>query len=134
MKRLLIALSVLALNGCALYDAYVMAGFDGGEYQLITQIRVDAGKFKDQCGDTTSSVANATTIAYETQMFQSYTQYIPHNEEVYKASKSLNEIAQGLVARYKQTTPVPPIFCKLKFEGIEHSAETMQAIIGKKPK
>jgi hypothetical protein len=134
MKRLLIALTVLLLNGCAVYDAYMMTGFDGNEYQLITQIRVDAGKFKNQCGDVTASVSNANTLAYETQMFESYSQYIPNNKDTYAASKSLNEIAQGLVARYKQPTPVPLIFCKLKFEGIEHSAETMQTVIGKRPR
>jgi hypothetical protein len=134
MKRLLIVLSALALNSCAVYDAYMMTGFDGNEYQLITQIRVDAGKFKNQCEDLNVSIVNANTMAYETQMFESYSQYIPHNKDTYSASKSLNEIAQGLVTRYKQPNPVPAIFCKLKFTGIEHSAETMQTVIGKRPR
>ena len=42
MKRLLIALSIVALNGCALYDAYMMTGYDPNEYRIITEIRTDA--------------------------------------------------------------------------------------------
>jgi hypothetical protein len=49
MNRLLIALTALALNGCALYDAYMMTGYDSNEYRIITEIRTDAGVYKDQC-------------------------------------------------------------------------------------
>jgi len=57
MRKLLLLL-VLALNGCAIYDSYFMTGFDGNEYQLITQIRVDASRFVKQCGSP-SATANA---------------------------------------------------------------------------
>ena len=135
MKKLISLVAVvLSLNGCAVYDAYMMTGFDGNEYQLITQVRVDANKFKDQCGDVNLSVANANTIAYETKTFQFYSEEIPRNSNGINASKSLNDIAQGLVDRYKTTAPVPTLFCKLKFESIEHSAQTIQHVIGKRPR
>jgi len=135
MKKLISLVAVvLSLNGCAVYDAYMMTGFDGNEYQLITQVRVDANKFKDQCSDATASVANANTIAYETKTFMFYSEEIPRNSNGINASKSLNEIAQGLVDRYKTGTPVPALFCKLKFESIEHSAQTIQHVLGKRPR
>ena len=135
MKKLIALVAVvLSLNGCAVYDAYMMTGFDGNEYQLITQVRVDANKFKDQCNDVNLSVANANTIAYETRTFMFYSEEIPRNSNGINASKSLNEIAQGLVDRYKTTAPVSELFCKLKFESIEHSAQTIQHVIGKRPR
>jgi len=46
----------------------------------------------------------------------------------------LNEIAQGLVTQYNISNKVSPIFCKLKFEGIEHSANTIQHVLGGRPR
>jgi hypothetical protein len=132
MRRLLILLVGL-LSGCAVYDAYMMTGFDGNEYQLIVQIRVDANKFSKQC-KTDLAAANSQQIAYETTMFEVYSEQIPHNNNGYGASRSLNEIAQGLAARYNTGTPVPELFCKLKYGAIEHSAEVIQHVIGARPR
>ena len=134
MKRLLIVLGVLALNGCALYDAYMMTGFDPNEYRIITEIRTDAYNYKQQCNNQLMSDANAVLIANKTQLFEFYEEQIPINKNGINASKELNKIAQGLKARYQDGTAVPALFCKLKFESIEHSAQTIQHVLGKRPR
>ena len=58
---------------------------------------------------------------------------IPHNDKVIAASGELDKMAQGLNAQY-QKGEVSTMFCKIKFEGIEKSAETMQQTIGAKPR
>lgn len=133
MKRLLIALSVLALNGCALYDAYMMTGFDPNEYRIIAEIRTDAYNFKQQCDNKTMAEANAIVVADKTQLFEFYEEQIPRNKNGIGASKELNKIAQGLKTAYTKG-PVSPMFCKLKFESIEHSAQTIQHVIGQRPR
>ena len=132
MKRLLIVLSVLSLNGCALYDAYMMTGFDPNEYLIITEIRVDANHYKTQCALPVAAT-NAVTISYKTTLFDTYSQGLPNNAEVQRAAKSLNEIAQGLVDSYGKG-PVNPLFCKLKYGSIENSAAVMQVVIGNRPR
>ena len=136
MKKLIALVAVvLSLNGCAVYDAYMMTGFDGNEYQLITQVRVDANKFKDQCNDVNLSVANANTIAYETRTFMFYSEEIPRNSNGINASKSLNEIAQGLASSYIDSKAEPSaIFCKLKYSSIENSATVIQHVVGNRPR
>jgi hypothetical protein len=134
MKRLLIALSVLALNGCALYDAYMMTGFDSNEYRIIAEIRTEAGAYKTSCNNPLMSATNSTAMAEKTRLFMLYSEHIPKNTNVYNASKNLDAIAQGLAAKYKETAPVSPVFCKLKYESIESSANAMQTIIGKRPR
>ena len=134
MKRLLIALSVVALNGCALYDAYMMTGYDANEYLIITEIRTNAGISKSQCDDATSSRLNAMAISNKTSLFQNYEEQIPRNNNGINASRELNQIAQGLKDRYNTNSPVSPSFCKLKFESIENSAKTIQHVIGNRPR
>jgi hypothetical protein len=133
MKRLLLALSVLALNGCALVDAYLMTGFDNNEYLLITQIRTDASAYKTQCA-LPMAEANATQMAYKTNLFVNYSLEIPRNDNVISSAKKLNEIAEGLVQQYEREGKVSGMFCKLKYTNIENSAALIQHVVGRRPR
>ena len=132
MRRLLIILAFILLPGCALYDAFMMTGFDTNEYLIITQIRVDATHYKTQCALPVAAT-NAVAIGYKTQLFETYSQGLPNNADVQRAAKSLNAIAQGLVDSYGKG-PVAPLFCKLKYGSIENSAAVMQVVIGNRPR
>jgi hypothetical protein len=133
MKQLSIVLVTFALNGCAVYDALTMTGFDPNEYYLATQIRTDAQVYKTQCGNPALAPVNAQAIALKTQLFQNYSEQIPNNENGIKASESLNEIAQGLNDAYKKGIP-SPVFCKLKYGSIENTAYVIQHVVGNRPR
>jgi hypothetical protein len=131
MKKLLIVLSVFALQGCMLLDAYLMK-YDTNEYRIITDIRAKAERYKDEC-NLPVALANAQDIANTTRLFVLYAQYQPHNQPTKNASIELDKIAQGLAEQYKKST-VSGMFCQIKYGTIEHSAETMQKTIGAKPR
>lgn len=133
MKRLLAVVLALSLSGCALVDAYLLAKYDSNEYLIITEIRTDAGKYKQQCDNSDKSKINADLIADKTLLFMNYSQHIAHNKNTIAAAEKLNEIAQGLQQRYTDGK-VSPAFCKIKFDSISNSAETMQTVIGNKPR
>ena len=134
MKNLLLALSLVGLSGCTLVDAYLMTKYDPNEYRIIAEIRNDATVYKAQCDDATVSKSNAQLIADKTQLFEFYSQHIPRNTDSYSASKELNKIAQGLKERYTGTTTVSSAFCKLKYDGIANSANTIQHTLGGRPR
>ena len=134
MKRFLIVLSVLALNGCALYDAYMMTGYDPNEYRIIAEIRTDAYNYKQQCANRLMSESNAILISDKTQLFEFYSEQIPRNDNGVRASKNLNAIAQGLKTQYQNNPAVSPLFCKLKFASIENSAAVIQHVVGRRPR
>jgi hypothetical protein len=135
MKKLAVVLSVLALNGCAVYDAYMQTGFDNNEYLLITQIRADAQAYKKQCGNHLFAATNAVAISTKTDLFEKYSEQIPRNENGIRASKSLNEIAQGLANSYLDPKGQPSAtFCKLKYSSIENSAYVIQHVVGSRPR
>ena len=134
MKRLAMLASVLALTGCALYDAYMMTGFDNNEYLLITQIRVDAKTYKTQCDNPILAPQNAQAIAARTQLFEVYSEKIPRNVNGLAAAKKLNDIAQGLSVAYGSNPQPSVMFCKLKYTGIENSAAVIQYVVGDRPR
>ena len=133
MKKLVAIAVVTLLSGCAVIDAYLMK-YDTNEYKIITEIRADAQSYKGACSNEMLSTANSIAIADKTNLFMLYSQYQPHNEPVQKASVELNKIAQGLKDQYAKGTKVSPVFCKLKFDNIEKSAETIQKTVGNKPR
>jgi hypothetical protein len=134
MKRLAVLLSALALNGCAVYDAYMMTGFDNNEYLLITQIRVDANTYKTQCDNPILAPQNAIAISSRTYLFEAYSEKIPRNTNGLAAAKKLNNIAQGLTLAYGSNPQPSVMFCKLKYTSIENSAAVIQYVVGDRPR
>lgn len=136
MKKLTLLAFIFLLNGCStfnsLLDAYLMK-YDPNEYQQISDIRSTAHYAKSSCDNAEQSKLQADVLAKKTYTFANYVQYTPHNDKVIAASTELDKIAQGLVTQY-QKGPVSPIFCKIKFNSVEESAELMQKTIGAKPR
>jgi hypothetical protein len=133
MKKILLACAFFALSGCAVVDSYLMK-YDSGEYQIITEIRHDASVYKQECANPLMSATNSIALSRKTGLYVMYTEHTPHDKEVFASAKALNDIAQGLTDQYTKSDKVSPMFCKIKFETVEHSAETMQKIIGAKPR
>ena len=133
MKRISIILSIFLLSGCALWDAYFMAPYDANEYMLITEIRTNADIYRRQCDNPVLAPQNAQHMADRTLLYQRYEENIPRNENGFRAAKALNEIAQGLSSAYGKG-PVSTVFCKLKYNNIEHSAEIIQRVTAGRPR
>jgi hypothetical protein len=133
MKRTAIILAALMLNGCAFWDAYFMAPYDANEYMLITEIRVDAGQYREQCGNPVLAPVNAVALARKTTLYEKYSEQIPRNENGYKSAQALNEIAQGLNTAYSKGA-VSATFCRLKYVSIENSATLIQRVTAGRPR
>jgi hypothetical protein len=133
MKQILLAAFAFSLTSCALWDAYMMAPYDANEYLQITEIRATAGQYRRQCDNPILAVANAQVIANRTDLFEKYEELIPRNDNGYRAARALNEIAQGLNTAYTKG-PVSSVFCRLKYNNIEHSAELIQRVTAGRPR
>jgi hypothetical protein len=133
MKRIFLAAFALSLTSCAVWDAYMMAPYDANEYLQITEIRASAGQFRKQCDNPILAPVNAQAMANRTDLFEKYEELIPRNDNGYRAARALNEIAQGLNTAYGRG-PVSPVFCKLKYNNIEHSAELIQRVTAGRPR
>lgn len=133
MKKFVLILCMLSLTGCVAIESFLMT-YDTNEYRIITEIRADAQGYKEECANELLSNSNVVAMANKTRLFMLYSQHLPHNEPVQKASVELNKIAQGLKDQYSKGTKVSTAFCKIKFETLERNAESLQKVIGDKPR
>jgi hypothetical protein len=133
MKQIVLALSTVLLSSCALWDAYRMAPYDANEYLQITEIRATAGQYRRQCDNPILASANAQAMVNRTDLFEKYEELIPRNDNGFRAAQALNEIAQGLNTAYTKG-PVSTVFCRLKYNNIEQSAELIQRVTAGRPR
>jgi hypothetical protein len=137
MKKLILLSLIVTLTGCAsfadLKEAYLMK-YDSNEYYQISDIRTSAYYAKQNCSNHDESKQQAGIISKKTLAFKNFVEHLPNNSKVITASVNLDGIAQGLKDQYQKNDKVSAVFCKIKFESIETSAETMQRTIGAKPK
>ena len=139
MKRLLVVLAIISLQGCAAIDAvnvvraWNMAKFDNNEYSQINSIRTVANLGAAKCG-TLEVIPVVDSLYYKSVELKNYSASIPHNEETVKMSGELAEIIKGLNERYHGKEPVSVSYCTLKFGSIEKNAVTIQNVIGAKPR
>jgi hypothetical protein len=139
MKKLLIVLAIISLQGCAAIEAvkvvraWNMAKFDNAEYSQINSIRTVANLGAAKCG-TADVVPIVEVLYYKSVELKNYSASIPHNDETVKMSGELAEIVKGLNERYHGKEPVSVSYCTLKFGTIEKNAVTIQNVVGAKPR
>ena len=139
MKKLLIVLAIISLQGCAAIEAvkvvraWNMAKFDNAEYSQINSIRTVANLGAAKCG-TPEVLPVVDSLYYKSVEFKNYSASIPFNEETVKMSGELAEIIKGLNVRYHDKEPVSVAYCTLKFGTIEKNAVTIQNVVGAKPR
>jgi len=125
MKKILIALLLTQLSGCALWDIYNMSHFDNNEYALINKVRTISQSTKN-CDETTVKNLYWTTVE-----LKNYSQYVNgNNEQNIKMNEGLLKLVNEL---YDREQPIPTFYCKAKLNIIEKSAERMQQVTGNKP-
>lgn len=125
---------IFLLSGCTIVDAYLMAKFDPNEYQLITQIKSVAETGVKNCDNREKMNRVVEYINLKGTEFKNYTFYIPNNKKANELSVDLYKEIDGLNARYAKPDKISTTYCKTKMLTIEQSAETIQEVIGDKPR
>ena len=135
MKKLfLVGLISSTLSGCALIDAYLMAGYDTTEYALVNRIKTQADLAVEDCKDVTKSKQNADNLYITAVELKNFSTNIPRNEDTAKLAGNLVELTKQGKEQYVKNPNVSETFCKLKLQQIGRSAEVAQKVIGKKPR
>jgi hypothetical protein len=133
--KLLIASSLIAfLPGCALWDAYFMAGYDNQEYALINTIRTNAELSVNTCDNQNNSKTAFNFLYSKGLELKNFTQYIPNNRDAYKLANNIYELTKQGKDAYENSASVSSAFCKLKLQQIVRSSETAQKVLGSKPR
>ena len=135
MKTLTATLIIsTSLSGCALIDAYLMAGYDTTEYALVNRIKTQAELAVDDCKDPIKSKQNADNLYVTAVELKNFATNIPRNEDTAKLAGNLVELTKQGKEQYVKNSNVSETFCKLKLQQIGRSAEVAQKVIGRKPR
>jgi len=135
MKKLIVvAIISTSLSGCALWDAYMMAGYDTTEYALVNRIKTQADLYAEDCKDSNKSKQNADNLYITAVELKNFSTNIPRNEDTAKLAGNLVELTKQGKEQYVKNPNVSETFCKLKLQQIGRSAEVAQKVIGKKPR
>jgi len=133
--KLLIASSiVVVLPGCAVWDAYFMAGYDNVEYALVNKVRTFSELAVEDCKDIEKTKSNVEKIHGYAVELKNFTQYIPNNVDANKLGNNLFQITTQTKDYYAKNAIVSESFCKMKLHQINRTAETIQKAIGAKPR
>ena len=135
MKKLIVvALITTSLSGCALFDAYFMAGYDTTEYALVNKIKTKAELSVEDCKDQKVSKQNMNDLYFIAVEMRNFSENIPRNVDTAKLAGNLVELTKQGKDLYAKDSTVSETFCKLKLQQIGRSAEVAQKVIGKKPR
>ena len=124
MKKLLIVLLALQISGCALIEKLWVSGYDNNEYALTNKVRTLAQSAKT-CDAPTVKELYVTSLE-----LKNFTEYLPRNKATYDLTSHLFVIVEELS---KKEDP-SPAYCKAKLNTIVKSAETIQQVMGNKPR
>ena len=134
MKKLVLILSILALNGCAVIDYYRMAKWDNNEYMLVNQVRTEAEFGVTKCASKAEVLPYVDHTYSKTIELKNYSAGIAHNEESVKMTEELLAIVKGMHDRYHSGDDVSQKYCELKFTSISTNTGTIQKALGAKPR
>lgn len=134
MRILLVGVLLLGLNGCAMIDAYFMAHFDSNEYLLVDEIKSLAEVSPASCSDRDKMNSIVGNLYLTATKLKNYSIYIPRNEKTIPLTESLYDEVYKLQTRYQNPDKISVVYCKMKLNIIEKSADTIQEVVGSKPR
>jgi hypothetical protein len=135
MKKILITLLLTtSLSGCALFDAYLMAKYDTNEYALVNDIKTKAEIAEQNCNNQALVVAQVNELYIKSLEFKNFTTHIPRNKDADNMSNKLLLLTKDTKDYFNKAEKISPIFCKAKLKQVVMSADTIQHVIGNKPR
>jgi hypothetical protein len=110
------------------------ARYDTNEYELINWIRTTAELSVESCNDYDLTQHNMVTLYRGSLEFKNYTQYQRRNQDAYEMASDLFTMIDNSVQVYAENDIVSQLFCEMSLEQISETAETMQKVLGDKPR
>ena len=134
MKKLILLSFVVLLSGCTLFDAYFMAKYDTNEYFIVNDIKTKAQVAEENCGNQLLVIAQVNDLYIKTLEFKNFTSHIPRNKDTDNMSTKLLTLTKDTRDYFNKAEKISPIFCKAKLQQIVKSADTIQHVLGSKPR
>lgn len=135
MKKLIaIVFVTTTLSGCALFDAYFMAKYDTNEYFIVNDIKTKAQVAEENCSNQLLVTTQVNELYIKALEFKNFTTHIPRNKDTDNMSTKLLTLTKDTRDYFNKAEKISPIFCKAKLQQVIKSADTIQHVLGSKPR
>jgi len=134
MKKLIPLSFVVLLSGCTVFDAYFMAKYDTNEYFIVNDIKTKAQVAEENCGNHILVVTQVNELYIKALEFKNFTTHIPRNKDTDNMSTKLLTLTKDTRDYFNKAEKISPIFCKAKLQQVVKSADTIQHVLGSKPR
>jgi hypothetical protein len=134
MNKLIPLTFVVLLSGCTLLDAYFMAKYDTNEYFIVNDIKTKAQVAEENCSNQSLVVTQVNELYIKALEFKNFTSHIPRNKDTDNMSTKLLTLTKDTRDYFNKSEKISPIFCKAKLQQIIKSADTIQHVLGSKPR
>jgi len=134
MKKLISLSFVVLLSGCTVFDAYFMAKYDTNEYFIVNDIKTKAQVAEENCGNHILVVTQVNELYIKALEFKNFTTHIPRNKDTDNMSIKLLTLTKDTRDYFNKAEKISPIFCKAKLQQVVKSADTIQHVLGSKPR
>ena len=134
MKKLIPLTFVVLLSGCTLFDAYFMAKYDTNEYFIVNDIKTKAQVAEENCSNQLLVTTQVNELYIKALEFKNFTMHIPRNKDADNMSTKLLTLTKDTRDYFNKSEKISPVFCKAKLQQVIKSADTIQHVLGSKPK
>ena len=134
MKKLIPLTFVVLLSGCTVFDAYFMAKYDTNEYFIVNDIKTKAQVAEENRGNHILVVTQVNELYIKALEFKNFTTHIPRNKDTDNMSTKLLTLTKDTRDYFNKAEKISPIFCKAKLQQVVKSADTIQHVLGSKPR
>jgi hypothetical protein len=134
MKKLIPLIFVVLLSGCTVFDAYFMSKYDTNEYFIVNDIKTKAQVAEENCGNHILVITQVNELYIKALEFKNFTTHIPRNKDADNMSTKLLTLTKDTRDYFNKAEKISPIFCKAKLQQVVKSADTIQHVLGSKPR
>jgi hypothetical protein len=111
-----------------------MAKYDTTEYALVNDIKTKAQVAEENCGNQPLVTTQVNELYIKSLEFKNFTLHIPRNKDADNMSTKLLMLTKDTKDYFNKAERVSPIFCKAKLQQVVKSADTIQHVLGSKPR
>ena len=119
MKKLAVAVMVVALTGCASVMEMIPSRWDANQAKVITDIQVQTNHFDCQA----DQASQLSALAINVEWFDTYAKTKP-TRDIAKLTDTITTTVKEYQDRLK-TGPVSPMYCDLKLKIIQQQADIL---------
>lgn len=129
MNKIILPLTfVVFLTGCQM----LAPKYDNNEYEFLVRMETNARLLVDECSTPELAEARLERMRHLSEVFFTYTFYIPHNDDTFEIAKILKTNIIELHSKYEDEGSPSRAYCGIKSKVMIETTQRALEAVGSK--